>query len=1170
MKYNLLSICLIALGMMTSISASAAIPETCDSIAKAKGYADHYCACNYEYTRINSLNSLKNLEFSDSIWFKTSLETFTKAGMTAYLFSESDVQVKIFQQCKNEDSSYSFLVPKNQTRDLDHQAILDKLASFGASNTNAVIYVLFYPVIEGAECRLMCYPYNEGPNSTPDAPLPMLLGMTYVSANSYDVYELHADAIPASYALYSHWMADNNDCQLSITLGTAYGEEVATHDFSTSPYYQFDPAILEQAHLTGTSLFLHYTHNNVDHGRLDVREADIEEVVTDTTICQGKSFDINGLSITEPSTYTYRAWINNTTYGIYRYNILFSAPEVQYDTIRVNAADLPILYRNQYTIPNNGLCDFDLTIHNDGECDERYLLHVIRETEESATICHGETYEWNGQTYAATGDYTATLSNAQGCDSVVTLHLIVLPEVPATEESDTVCYGETYKWNGQTYSATGDYTATLQNAQGCDSVVVLHLTVLPEVPATEETATICHGETYEWNGQTYAATGDYTATLQNAQGCDSVVVLHLTMLPEVPATEENATICSGETYTWQGQTYAESGDYSVTYSDVNGCDSIVILHLNVLPDESTSEETFVACDSYLWYGTTYTESGDYTYTTTSDNGCEHTVTLHLTINKSVATEETIAACTSYEWNGTTYTESGDYTITLSTATGCDSVVTLHLTVWPEVPTTEESATVCYGETYEWNGQTYAATGDYTATLQNIHGCDSVVVLHLTVLPEVLMTEETVIVCHGETYTWEGQTYTESGDYTVTYADKNGCDSTLVLHLTVLPEEAKKETTVAACDSYEWYGVTYTESGDYTYNGTTSTGCNYTEVLHLTINLSEQVEETVTACDSYEWHGMTYTESGDYIFNTTTDAGCDRVETLHLTINLSEQVEETVTACDSYEWHGMTYTESGDYTYNGTTDAGCDRVETLHLTINLSEQVEETVTACDSYEWHGMTYTESGDYTYNGTTSTGCNYTEVLHLTINLSEQVEETVAACDSYEWHGMTYTESGDYTYNGTTSTGCNYTEVLHLTINLSEQVEETVAACDSYEWHGETYTVSGDYIFNTTTDAGCERVETLHLTINLSEQVEETVTACDSYEWHGMTYTESGDYTYNGTTDAGCERVETLHLTIETCSAVEDVPANAADIRKVVRGDQVLIIREGKVYTLMGVEVK
>ena len=1081
MKYNLLSICLIALGMMTSISASAAIPETCDSIAKAKGYADHYCACNYEYTRINSLNSLKNLEFSDSIWFKTSLETFTKAGMTAYLFSESDVQVNIFQQCKNEDPAYSFLVPKNQTRDLDHQAILDKMASFGVSNTNAVIYVLFYPVIEGAECRLMCYPYNGGPNSTPDAPLPMLLGMTYVSANSYDVYELHADAIPASYALYSHWMADNNDCQLSITLGTAYGEEVATHDFSTSPYYQFDPAILEEAHLTGTSLFLHYTHNNVDYGRLDVREADIEEVVTDTTICQGKSFDINGLSITEPSTYTYRAWINNTTYGIYRYNILFSAPEAQYDTIRVNAADLPILYRNQYTIPNNGLCDFDLTIHNDGECDERYLLHVIRETEESVTICHGETYEWNGQTYAA----------------------------------------------------AGNYTATLQNAQGCDSVVTLHLTVLPEVPATEEAATICHGETYKWNGQTYSATGDYTATLQNAQGCDSVVVLHLTVLPEVTATEESATICSGETYTWQGQTYAESGNYSVTYSDVNGCDSIVILHLNVLPDESTSEETIVACDSYFWYGTTYTESGDYTYTTTSDNGCEHTAMLHLTINKSVATEETIAACTSYEWNGTTYTESGDYTITLSTATGCDSVVTLHLTVWPEVPTTEESATVCYGETYEWNGQTYAATGDYPATLQNAHGCDSVVVLHLTVLPEVLVKEDNVTICHGETYTWEGQTYTASGDYTVTYADKNGCDSTLVLHLTVLPEAQATEESATIChgETYEWNGQTHAATGDYTATFQNVHGCDSVVVLHLTVLPEVQAtEESATIChgETYEWNGQTYATTGDYTATLQNVHGCDSVVVLHLTVLPEVQAtEESATVCygETYEWNGQTYAATGDYTATLQNVHGCDSLVVLHLTV-LPEvlMTEETVTIChgETYTWEGQTYTESGDYTMTYADKNGCDSTLVLHLIVLPEEAKKETtVTACDSYEWYGVTYTESGDYTYNGTTSTGCNYTEVLHLTINLSEQVEETV-------------------------------------------------TACDSYEWHGMTYTESGDYTYNGTTDAGCDRVETLHLTIETCSAVEDVPANAADVRKVVRGDQVLIIREGKVYTLMGVEVK
>ena len=317
----------------------------------------------------------------------------------------------------------------------------------------------------------------------------------------------------------------------------------------------------------------------------------------------------------------------------------------------------------------------------------------------------------------------------------------------------------------------------------------------------------------------------------------------------------------------------------------------------------------------------------------------------MTIHRSVTIEESATIChgESYTWNGQAYAASGDYTITLQTVHGCDSVVVLHLTVLPEVPVTEESATICYGESYTWNGETYTVSGDYTITLLNVHGCDSVAMLHLTVLPEVPVTEESVVVCYGETYTWHGETYSASGDYTVTYATVNGCDSTFVLHLTVLPEAATSEETVVACDSYLWYGTTYTESGDYTYVTTTNQGCEHTAILHLTINKSEAVEETVTACDSYEWNGVTYTESGDYVFNTTTAAGCERIETLHLILHYSETVEETVTACDSYEWNGVTYTESGDYTYYTTTVDGCDRTEILHLTIEVCSALENVIT-----------------------------------------------------------------------------------------------------------------------------------------------------------------------------------------------------------------------------------
>ena len=86
------------------------------------------------------------------------------------------------------------------------------------------------------------------------------------------------------------------------------------------------------------------------------------------------------------------------------------------------------------------------------------------------------------------------------------------------------------------------------------------------------------------------------------------------------------------------------------------------------------------CDLYTWHGESYTESGDYTWTGQTIHGCDSVVTLHLTINESVETEVSETAVGSYEWHNNTYTESGDYTWTGQTIHGCDSTVTLHLTI----------------------------------------------------------------------------------------------------------------------------------------------------------------------------------------------------------------------------------------------------------------------------------------------------------------------------------------------------------------------------------------------------------------------------------------------------------------------------------------------------------
>ena len=103
-----------------------------------------------------------------------------------------------------------------------------------------------------------------------------------------------------------------------------------------------------------------------------------------------------------------------------------------------------------------------------------------------AAVCFGESYEWNGQTYSTAGEYTQTFPAANGADSIVTLNLTVYPQTPDTTEEVTIKFGETYEWNGQTYSTAGEYTTTLQDENGCNYQATLILTILPEEKPEED------------------------------------------------------------------------------------------------------------------------------------------------------------------------------------------------------------------------------------------------------------------------------------------------------------------------------------------------------------------------------------------------------------------------------------------------------------------------------------------------------------------------------------------------------------------------------------------------------------------------------------------------------------------------------------------------------------
>ena len=282
-------------------------------------------------------------------------------------------------------------------------------------------------------------------------------------------------------------------------------------------------------------------------------------------------------------------------------------------------------------------------------------------------------------------------------------------------------------------------------------------------------------------------------------------------------------------------------------------------------------------------------------------------------------------------------------------------------------------------------------------------------------------------------------------------------------------------------------------------------------------------------------------------------------------------------------------------------------------------VEYTETACDSYTWNGATYTDSGDYTITLQTQQGRDSIEILHLTINKSATSEETMVTCDSYEWNGTTYTESGDYVFNTTTIAGCDSIVTLHLTILPKAEVEnDTLILCPSelpYTWFDQTITAAGTYMATeqyatTSCDSVIHvlNVQTYVLTlptmvtspvVRTGEAINvETATAdiqahIEAENWYAPNafvawYIRSNDNTWSILTnevvqagisevslkyaiDSDCGSVESEEMNISVVTtAINNIQNNTTTTYKIILDNQLLIIRDGKTYTLMGQEIR
>ncbi len=430
-----------------------------------------------------------------------------------------------------------------------------------------------------------------------------------------------------------------------------------------------------------------------------------------------------------------------------------------------------------FTFTNHHRCDSVVTLN--------LTINYHSSEVDSYTAC--DSFSFRGNMYTLSGTYFFDTVNDEGCSHFIELRLTVNH---STHDNYYQNSCGSYTWNGTTYTTSGTYTYNYTNAERCASTDTLHL-VIDQHTDTAFHVTACDG--YRWNDSLYTQSGVYTYNYSTAGStCTNVDTLYLTVNHSATVTITD-TAC--DSYTWHDSTYTfpfpnVHGYYypwpiTATYvtTTVAGCDSVETLRLT-LNRSVTGADIVTACDRYTWInGITYTTSNYNTsnYTLAAANGCDSVVTLYLTLNHSTTGDTTATACDSFDWRGTNYTSTTSATSTTTNAAGCDSVVTLHLTV--NYSTAGDTvATAC--DRFTWRDSSYTSSTSATSITSNIAGCDSTVTLHLTIY-DAAASDIYDTAC--ESYIWadspNSQIYTESGDYTLTGQTIHGCDSIVTLHLT---------------------------------------------------------------------------------------------------------------------------------------------------------------------------------------------------------------------------------------------------------------------------------------------------------------------------------------------------------------------------------------------------
>jgi len=234
-------------------------------------------------------------------------------------------------------------------------------------------------------------------------------------------------------------------------------------------------------------------------------------------------------------------------------------------------------------------------------CDTTYTLvvdTVLLNVSDSqyVEICPGDSLLIGGNYQTIAGNYYDTLVSVHGCDSILTTTLALLP-VSTFTTNLSICQGDSVLLGGTYQNTAGSYNDTLIAANGCDSVLTTVLSVLP-IASSTDTVITCQGDSIFVGGTFQTTAGTYYDTLATSNNCDSILATTLVFNSYFYDTL-SIDFCQGDSVYAGGSYQTTSGVFVDTNNTSNGCDSIIQTTVTVIHQPTADFEVVgmnLSCD----------------------------------------------------------------------------------------------------------------------------------------------------------------------------------------------------------------------------------------------------------------------------------------------------------------------------------------------------------------------------------------------------------------------------------------------------------------------------------------------------------------------------------------------------------------------------------------------